>query len=284
MKKIAIIIVSMMILNGCSQIENIKKKVPFLNDQEKNGQEQQSESVKESEANQNDTPESQPITPSEEQNVLTLESFFFNELKEVNGKNIIQNPDNILALVNKQAGYLPADYIPNDLVRPNVLFSFGDEKLEKSFVRQEAARALESMFLAGKQVGVELIAVSGYRSYDRQQTIFQAEIDKVGLEQAALAVAIPGQSEHQTGLSMDISSKSTNLDLTEEFGVTKEGKWLAENAHKFGYILRYPKGKEGITGYQYEPWHFRYVGKTAAEIIYKKKWTLEEYFNEVKKI
>lgn len=274
----------MMILNGCSQIESIKKKIPFLNDQGKNVQEEDlTESSKENGANQNDTPESKPTDPNEE-NVLTLESIFFNELKEVDGKNIIQNPDNILALVNKQAGYLPADYIPKDLVRPNVLFSFGNEKLEKSLVRQEAASALESMFLAGKQVGIELIAVSGYRSYDRQKTIFDAEINKVGLEKAALAVAIPGQSEHQTGLSMDISSKSTNLDLTEEFGETKEGKWLAENAHIYGYILRYPKGKEGITGYQYEPWHFRYVGKTAAEIIYNNKWTLEEYFDEVKKI
>lgn len=283
MKKLSIIIVCMMILNGCSQIESIKKKIPFLNDQGKNVQEDLTESSKEKGANQNDSPESKPTDPNEE-NVLTLESIFFNELKEVDGKNIIQNPENILALVNKQAGYLPADYIPKDLVRPNVLFSFGNEKLEKSLVRQEAASALESMFLAGKQVGIELIAVSGYRSYDRQKTIFDAEINKVGLEKAALAVAIPGQSEHQTGLSMDISSKSTNLDLTEEFGETKEGKWLAENAHIYGYILRYPKGKEGITGYQYEPWHFRYVGKTAAEIIYNNKWTLEEYFNEVKKI
>jgi D-alanyl-D-alanine carboxypeptidase len=72
--------------------------------------------------------------------------------------------------------------------------------------------------------------------------------------------------------------------LSEKFGETKEGKWLAENAHRYGFILRYPKGKESITGYKYEPWHFRYVGADAAAVIYEKKWTLEEYFNIVKKI
>jgi D-alanyl-D-alanine carboxypeptidase len=97
-------------------------------------------------------------------------------------------------------------------------------------------------------------------------------------------VAIPGSSEHQSGLAMDIASKSTDLNLTEGFAETIEGKWLAENAHRFGFILRYPKGKEAITNYEYEPWHFRYVGEKAATVIYQHDWTLEEYFKEVKKI
>lgn len=83
---------------------------------------------------------------------------------------------------------------------------------------------------------------------------------------------------------MDISSQSNNLNLSESFEGTKEGKWLAENADRFGYILRYPKGKEAITGYEYEPWHFRYVGEKAAKIIFEKKLTLEEYFKVVEKI
>ena len=99
-----------------------------------------------------------------------------------------------------------------------------------------------------------------------------------------LVVANPGFSEHQTGLAMDISSLSANRDLTEEFGETIEGKWLKENAHLFGFILRYPKGKESITGYQYEPWHFRYVGEKVAPIIFSKNLTLEEYFKKVEKI
>ena len=82
---------------------------------------------------------------------------------------------------------------------------------------------------------------------------------------------------------MDISSKAEGMLLTESFGDAKEGKWLAENAHRFGFILRYPKGKEEITGYQYEPWHFRYIGIEAATIIYEKQLTLDEYFNIVQK-
>ena len=83
---------------------------------------------------------------------------------------------------------------------------------------------------------------------------------------------------------MDISARSVNLNLVGEFGNTVEGKWLSENAHRFGFILRYPKWEEKITGYIYEPWHFRYVGKKAATEIYKNKWTLEEYFDIVQKI
>lgn len=216
-------------------------------------------------------------------NSISLEAVYFNHIKKVDGTDVIQNPANTLALVNKNYA-LPTNYIPNDLVRPNVDFSFSDKNLEKCLIRQVAATALEKMFVDAKKSGIVLYAVSGYRSYSRQKTIFDAEIKQDGREKAEQAVAYPGSSEHQTGLAMDIASKSTNLDLTEGFAQTKEGKWLAENAHRFGFILRYPEGKEGITIYEYEPWHFRYVGVKAATIIYKHNWTLEEYFNEVKKI
>ena len=117
-----------------------------------------------------------------------------------------------------------------------------------------------------------------------QKSVFDAEVNKVGYEKAVQAVAVPGNSEHQTGLSMDISSESAQFALTEQFGETAEGKWLANNAHRFGFILRYPKGKEGITGYQYESWHYRYVGVKAATEIYENQLTLEEYFKVVEKI
>lgn len=227
-------------------------------------------------------PQADEVEPSET-DILNLESIYFNEVKEVSGKLVIQNPLNVLALVNKQYA-LPSDYNPSDLVRPNVPFSFGAEVIEKSLMRQEAATALEAMFTAASSQGIELFAVSGYRSYSRQQVLFEAEVAKVGEEQAAQVVAVPGNSEHQSGLAMDISAKSANLGLTEAFGNTNEGKWLAANAHKYGFILRYPLGKESITGYQFEPWHFRYVGVKAAEIIFTKQLTLEEYFNIVKKV
>lgn len=93
-----------------------------------------------------------------------------------------------------------------------------------------------------------------------------------------------GKSEHQTGLAMDETSRSVNLEITEEFGETKEGKWVKENAHRACFIIRYPIGKESITGYQYEPWHLRYVGKEKVSAIYENELTLEEYFQKVKKI
>lgn len=216
------------------------------------------------------------------QNELALKSVYFNHVKKVDGKNVIQNPANILALVNKNYS-LPDYYIPKDLTRPKVSFSFGDLSLEKALLRKEAADALEKMFADAKSNGIELYAVSGYRSYSRQKAVFNAEVSSIGEKKAEEAVAIPGSSEHQTGLAMDISSKTTNFNLTEGFADTAEGKWLAENAYRYGFILRYPKGKEAITVYEFEPWHFRYVGKRAAKIIYQHHWTLEEFFQHVKK-
>lgn len=272
MKKILILTACMLLLSGCSEWDSVKKKVPFLNKSDNETE------VK----NDNGEEESPPQTENNE-NDLTLDAIFFNDVIQVDGENIIQNPENIMALVNKQIG-LPGYYTPDDLIRPNVYFSFGDLKVEKSLLRKEAGTALEEMFLGAQKAGVELAAVSGYRSYGRQKVILDAEIGRVGEERAIIAVAYPGQSEHQTGLAMDIASKSSSSELTEEFAETLEGKWLAENAHLFGFILRYPKGKEGITGYQFEPWHFRYVGPKVAETIFKKNWTLEEFFDEVKKI
>lgn len=219
----------------------------------------------------------------EEKDEFTLEAEYFNEILEVDGKNVIQNPLNILALVNKQFS-LPGDYQPVDLVRPNVSFSFGNQDVEKSYLRKEAAEKLEEMFNAAKLENIHLFAVSGYRSYNRQVEVFANAVARQGEEEAMKVVAVPGYSEHQTGLAMDISAPSVGYDLVEEFGQTAEGKWLRENAHRFGFILRYPKGKEHITGYSYEPWHFRYVGEKVAKIIYENDLTLEEYFDLVQKI
>lgn len=226
------------------------------------------------------------LVVSEEEQIdqdFLLESNFFNVVKQVNGNKIIENPTNILSMVNKEYT-LPEEYEPTDLVAPNVEFSFGEEDIPKRYLRQEAAQALEELFSLAKNDGIELIAVSGFRSYSRQQGIFNVEKEDKGEVQALQAVALPGQSEHQTGLAMDVTSRSVNLEITEDFGESIEGKWVKENAHKAGFIIRYPKGKESITGYQYEPWHLRYVGKDKAAVIYKNGLTLEEYFQKVKKI
>ncbi|PGS41741.1 D-alanyl-D-alanine carboxypeptidase [Bacillus cereus] len=198
--------------------------------------------------------------------------------REQNGtsKNIASSFASVQAVVNKEYG-LPEDYKPEDLVVPNVSFSFSGT-VEKSYLRKEAAEALERLFDLAKKEGIELNAVSGFRSYDYQKNLYANNVKRKGQEHTDRFSAKPGHSEHQTGLTMDVSSKSANNELELTFANTKEGKWLKENAYRAGFIIRYPKGKESITGYAYEPWHIRYVGDIA-ESIYKKKLTLEEFMN-----
>ena len=127
-------------------------------------------------------------------------------------------------------------------------------------MRQEAALALEEMFDACKKdIGITLKAVSGYRSYARQETIYNNKLERVhgSVEKADEYVARPGASEHQTGLVMDVGQKSDKVNLTGGFGATKGGKWVAEHCWEYGFIIRYQKGWEEITGYEYEPWQVR---------------------------
>ena len=194
-------------------------------------------------------------------------------------KNTVANPYEILSLVNKQYA-LPADYIPSDLVTPDVRFPF-TEDLPKKQMREVAANALEEMFDAGDKAGLDLFAQSGYRSFDRQEALFASYSEENGEKAANKYSARPGESEHQTGLTMDITSPDINYDLNIEFGETDEGKWVKEHAAEFGYIIRYPEGKEDITKYQYEPWHLRYVGKKAAKEIVDQDLTLEEYIDNI---
>ncbi|MBS4199425.1 D-alanyl-D-alanine carboxypeptidase family protein [Bacillus sp. FJAT-49732] len=273
MKKLIITLTAAVLLSGCSV------KIPFINEKPEEKAEKNPQLAERKEQ----TKEHYGSNQTSDDSLYALEAAYFNTIKEVKGVKEIVNSDNVLALVNKDFA-LPGTYIPADLVRPNVPFSFGDQDIEKSYLRKEAADALEKMFSAAEKANIHLFAVSGYRSYVRQVSILNNEIDRVGKDKAMQAVAIPGKSEHQTGLAMDISSENVQYLLSEDFGETDEGKWLKENAYRFGYILRYPKEKVEITGYQFEPWHFRYVGEKNAEIMYKNNWTLEEFFKEVRKI
>ena len=184
--------------------------------------------------------------------------------------------DSVTVLVNRQYR-MSADYIPADLVVPNVRFSFYGT-YEKSYVRQVTADALEKLFAAAERDDVILKAVSGYRSYARQKEIYDQNVRSRGKSATDLVSAKPGSSEHQTGLTLDVSSESVGCALEESFGDTSDGKWLAKNCHKYGFIIRYPKDKTKITGYSYEPWHIRYVGRKLATYLYKKNMTLEEYY------
>lgn len=186
------------------------------------------------------------------------------------------DPESVTVLVNHDY-LLPEDYIPPDLVKPNVAFSYYGT-YEKSYMRKIAATALEELFVAAGQKGKQLKVVSAYRSYARQKQIYDRNVATRGKKNADAVSAMPGSSEHQTGLTVDVSCSRIGCALEESFGTTEEGKWLAANCHKFGFIIRYPEEKTDITGYSYEPWHIRYVGKNLAKYLHKKNLTLEEYY------
>ena len=185
-----------------------------------------------------------------------------------------QDPTDILILVNKQ-NRAPA--VPLELVKPDVPPT-REALSENIYMRPEAAEALEDLFEGALEDGVILYATSGFRSYSTQKAIFERKLDTMSEKAANASVAKPGYSEHQTGLAMDVEGHSSlGSGLVEDFGETPEGIWLAQNCHEYGYIIRYPKDKTHITGYIYEPWHIRYVGKEAAQEIAALDVTFEEY-------
>ncbi|QFG00528.1 D-alanyl-D-alanine carboxypeptidase family protein [Psychrobacillus glaciei] len=143
---------------------------------------------------------------------------------------------------------------------------------------KEGREAFEEMAAEAKLSGYELVAFSTYRSFEYQTTLYERYVSHDGQEAADRYSARPGFSEHQSGLAFDIGEKHFEQHFAREsFGETEAGKWIAENAFKYGFIMRYPKDKEKITGYMYEPWHFRYVGKQLAKEVFDAGTTLEEY-------
>lgn len=192
------------------------------------------------------------------------------------GVHTVADPESITVLVNKQYAF-PEGYEPKDLVYPNVPFIF-NEKIEKRMMREEAAKYLEKMFNAANQQNIHLAGVSAYRSSQTQTTLFNNYVERDGIEKAKTYSAVPGTSEHQSGLAIDVSGSDGACAADDCFANTEEAAWLADNAHKYGYIIRFPKDKENITGYQYEPWHIRYIGVNLATELYNKGLTLEEYY------
>jgi LAS superfamily LD-carboxypeptidase LdcB len=182
--------------------------------------------------------------------------------------------DSLLVVANK-AHKLPDGYEPSDLTRPNVAMS-ADWTL-----REPAARALEEMFEAAEQDGVHLVLGSAYRPESYQRQLWNNYAAQYSPERADRISSRPGYSDHQTGLATDLCGVSdTSTDLSRSFEDTVEGAWLRDHAHEYGFIMRYPKDKEDITGYAYEPWHFRYIGVEYATKIYNRDvfYTFEEYF------
>ena len=183
-------------------------------------------------------------------------------------------------LVNKE-NKLDKDYIPNNLVTTdeniNNFHNYLDPTL-KPMIDSFAYKQFLLMQKDAKKAGFNILIDSGYRSYKYQQDIWNDSITKIGLEETKRVVAPPGASEHQTGLSFDVGYiiNGVYTDDVDEF--QEESKWLFNNSYKYGFILRYPKGEEDITGYKYEPWHYRFVGITLAKELYERDITLEEYY------
>lgn len=200
-------------------------------------------------------PESEPEPEEPVEEEVPVEE----AIQYIEGQELPEEPkyEKDILVVNKKYP-LPSTYAP------------GESKKAREAYEEMAAAALIEEY--------RLHAFSTYRSFDYQAELYQRYVNRDGAEEADRYSARPGYSEHQTGLAFDIGEVNRDQHWARSsFGETEAGKWLAENAHLYGFILRYPEGKEHITGYMYEAWHFRYVGKEIAKDIYESKVTLEEY-------
>lgn len=194
------------------------------------------------------TPSPEPVAPAFDRNARSID-----------------DPSSIWVVVDKLRPLQPADYEPADLVSVPVAHTW------EPMLRKEAADAVVAMFAAASQeAGLSLASNSSYRSYGAQQNIYVGDDE---------LTARPGFSEHQTGLAIDVGAESGVCSLDVCFADTPEGRWVRDNAHRFGFIMRYPADKQAVTGYQFEPWHFRYVGTDLAEEMRAQGiTTLEEFF------
>lgn len=182
-------------------------------------------------------------------------------------KHSIDDVTSIWVVVNKTRPLNPKTYVPADLTAVG-----GGQQM-----RAEAAGALKNLVAGAKSEGLIISPLSGYRSYNTQVSVYNNEVATNGQAVADTQSARPGTSEHQTGLSIDVGGGGCGIE--DCFGNTSQGKWVAANAHNYGFIIRYPEGKQSVTGYRYEPWHIRYVGvELATEMKNKGVQTLEEFF------
>lgn len=187
-------------------------------------------------------------------------------------------PESPWVVVNKQRPLYPIKYIPKDLVAPK--FGSLNANPYGRKLRKEASTAAYKLARAMKAAGKgSLIIQSAYRSYGEQSTIHDRQVKRYGKKAGEALAARPGYSEHQTGWAMDVSARGQGCQIRVCFGQTKAGLWLAANAYKYGFIIRYPNFATPTTGYQYEPWHLRYVGVGLAMVMHDDDvHTLEKFF------
>ena len=186
----------------------------------------------------------------------------------------VDDPASIWVVVDKLRPLNPQNYAAPDLVSLPVI------NANPSKLRQEASDALVVMFNAyTAETGLKMASQSAYRSYAAQVSIYNSNVGRLGQVGADLASARGGFSEHQTGLALDIAASPANCTLNQCFADTPQGQWLAANSWQYGWILRYPNGYTDITGYQFEPWHYRYIGVLAStEYHLEGATTLEGFF------
>jgi len=184
------------------------------------------------------------------------------------------DPASIWVVVDKYRPLQPVDFTPPDLVVVPVPHVWEPQ------LRREASDAVVALFAAfTAETGLQLQSQSSYRSYPTQVSVYNDDVSAHGQAVADTSTARPGTSEHQTGLAIDISALPSKCSLDACFGATPQGTWLAQNAWKYGFLLRYPEDKVAVTGYAYEPWHFRYIGiDLATEMHTEGVTTLEEFF------
>ena len=185
----------------------------------------------------------------------------------------------VTVLVNKEH-ILDKDYVPLEMYvvdeNENNFHQFKDASL-KPMLRSDIKEYVDKLINDAQELGLPIIVDSGYRSFKYQQVVLDALIKEKG-DEAFKLVALPGASEHKTGLAIDFAYYENGIYNDDVKENDKEAIWLKNNAWKYGFILRYPKGKENVTGYNFEPWHFRFVGLKLAKYLFKNDLTLEEYY------
>lgn len=188
----------------------------------------------------------------------------------------VTDPASPWVIVNKRHA-LPETYTPSQLVVPPVALREASGSPEMQ-LRADVSQPLQSLIAAAKKDGVSLMLVSGFRSYAAQKDIYNRFVSEDGQAKADMYSARPGHSEHQTGLAVDLGYIDRKCELETCFGDTAAGKWIAQHANEYGFVLRYQKNTQNIVGYEYEPWHLRYVGNELAKAVKQSGKTLEEFF------
>lgn len=203
------------------------------------------------------------------------------EEKQERADQLKKDAENGLFILINKENPVAEDYCADDL--SPIKYYAEDRDPQWRFMRSEAADHFHKMVEDARADGIDFVMTTAYRSYGFQSILWDNAINRYGSEEAAnTLVAKPGQSEHQSGLAVDVSSAENDYQLNENFGETEAGKWVAAHAAEYGFILRYPADKTDITGYNFEPWHLRYVGKTAAEEITEQGIVFEEYVEQLK--